>query len=233
MRMTVLVRTFLIGITCLAGLVASVSCMFQQKPPNRPPVIDQLQCSTDWLPSTEGQLLVTATDPDKDQLTYSWLADNGTLKADGNTATWTSPAAMGKYQITVIVNDGNGHEVRMVKDVKVIMNADGTQTPDPPVMLKMALPSTEVATGAKRIRIWTSATVQCVVDGANPQDLKYTWTASNGKLQAKGLSDGTASLVTWIAPGVAGDYTVDIVATDSKGNQAKGTASFKVFCCGN
>jgi hypothetical protein len=72
-----------------------------------------------------------------------------------------------------------------------------------------------------------------VVDGANPQDLKYAWTASNGKIQGKGLNEGTASQVAWIAPGAAGDYTLDVVVTDSRGNQARGTVNFKVFCCGN
>ncbi len=121
----------------------------------------------------------------------------------------------------------------MIKEVKVFVNADGTQTPDPPIVLKMTLPSSDNVTGAKRIRIWTSAPVECVVDGANPQDLKFAWTASNGKIQGKGLNEGTASKVAWIAPGAAGDYTLDVVVTDSRGNQATGTVNFKVFCCGN
>jgi len=212
----------------------NISCGTPQKPQaNRPPVIQQLEGPSSWTPGSEGQFKIVAMDPDGDKLTYSWLADNGTLRSDGDTATWISPDVMGKYNITAIVNDGNSHEVRVAKEVKVIMNADGSQTPDPPILLKMSLPSSDIATGAKRIRIWTPASVECVLEGTNAKDLKYAWTASDGRLGGKGLNEGTASKVTWIAPGVAGDYTVDLVVTDSQGNQAKGTANFKVFCCGN
>ena len=216
------------------AMLAAASCAAPQKSSeNRPPVITQLGGATDWAPLTEGQFSVTASDPDNDKLSYSWAADNGTLKASGDTAIWTSPAEMGKYKITATVNDGHGHEVSLVKEVRVFVNSDGSQTPDPPILLKMSWPASENSTGAKRIRIWTSAPVECVVSGVAPQDLKYEWTASNGRIQGKGLSDGTATRVTWIAPGVAGDYTLDVLVTDGQGNKGRGTVNFKVFCCGN
>jgi hypothetical protein len=234
MKINSVYSIFLVTILCITSTIVNASCTTTQKiQANRPPVIEQVGGPTGWAPSSEGEFSVTATDPDGDTLTYSWLADNGTLKQEGSKATWISPAVMGKYQITAIVNDGNGHEVRLIKEVKVFVNADGSQTPDPPILLKMTIPSSDNVTGAKRIRIWTSAPVECVVDGANPQDLKYAWTASNGKIQGKGLNEGTASQVAWIAPGAAGDYTLDVVVTDSRGNQARGTVNFKVFCCGN
>jgi hypothetical protein len=234
MKINALSSIFLILVLCITGTIVNTSCTTTQEiQANRPPVIEQIQGPTGWAPSSEGEFSVVATDPDGDTLTYSWLADNGTLKTEGSKATWMSPAAMGKYQITAIVNDGKGHEVRATKEVKVFVNADGTQTPDPPIVLKITLPSSDNVTGAKRIRIWTSAPVECVVNAANPQDLKFAWTASNGKIQGKGLNEGTASKVAWIAPGAAGDYTLDVVVTDSQGNQAGGTVNFKVFCCGN
>ena len=217
-----------------AIICLNISCAAPQKPQaNQAPIIDRIGGSTSWSPLSEGQFTVYATDPDGDKLTYTWLADNGTLTADGSTATWISPAAMGKYNITVVVSDGNGHDLRLTKEVVVFINADGSQTPDAPIILTMSLPSTDVATNAKRIRIWTSAQVECMVNGANARDLKFAWTASNGKIQGKGLNEGTASKVTWIAPGTAGDFTLDVVVSDNNGNLTKGTVNFKVFCCGN
>lgn len=177
--------------------------------------------------------MAIASDPDGDKLSYTWMADNGTLSGEGDAVSWTSPGEMGKYKITVIVKDGRGGEAHGTKDVKVIVNADGSLTPDPPVVLKMSIPSSEIAAASKRVYIWTSSPIECVVTGADSKDLKFAWTASNGRLQGKGLNEGAANKVTWMAPGVGGDFTVDVVAADSRGNQVTGTVKFKVYCCGN
>ncbi|MBN1691367.1 MAG: hypothetical protein JW901_10115 [Dehalococcoidia bacterium] len=217
-----------------ALLLANMSCTAQSETlENQPPVIRQINGPTDWAPATEGELSAIATDPDGDDITYTWLADNGTLTPNGDRAVWLSPDKMGKYNITVKAADTCGHESTMVKEIRVFLNADGSITPDAPVVLKMSIPSSDNITGAKRVRIWTSSPVECVVDGRDPQDLKYIWTASNGRIQGKGLTEGAASSVTWIAPGLAGDYTLEVVVNDSQGNQCKGTVNFKVFCCGN
>jgi len=224
--------TAITGIT-IVGLACATPATNPPSQQNHPPVINQVIGSTDWSPSIQGQMTCLASDPDGDELAYSWTADNGTITGQGNIISWTSPANMGKYNITVTVTDSKGLEATFVKEVKVFINADGTITPDTPVVIDITLPSTEVATAAKRIRIWTSSPVECRVEGADTKNLKYTWTPSNGRLQARGLTEGTASTVTWIAPGVAGDFTLDVVVADDKGNEAKGTVNFKVFCCGN
>ena len=200
---------------------------------NRPPVIEQIGGPTDWSPASDGQFTVTASDPDGDKLTYSWLVDNNTIEGNGIAASWTSPATMGKHMVTVVVNDGRGGETRGSREIKIIVNADGTQTLDAPVVLKMSFPSPEVVTGSKRVRIWSASPAECIVTGADPKDLKFAWTASNGRIQGKGLNEGTATTVTWIAPGVGGDFTLDVVVTDISGNQSKGTIKFTVYCCGN
>ena len=232
MKIALYISRLCIAILAPVALVSlNISCSTPSTPVvNRPPQIQQLSIFPEWLPLTEGQFSVTAFDPDGDNLTYTWVVDNTTITGNGATASWIAPAVMGKYNITVVVSDGKGHEVRGSREVKV---HDGSVIPDAPVVLKMSLPSTDAATGSKRIRIWTAAVIECVVNEANAKDLKFTGTSSNGKLQANGLNEGTASKVTWIAPGAAGDYTVDVVVTDNRGNQARGTVNIEVFCCGN
>jgi hypothetical protein len=218
-------------------LITLAACGVPQTSPksqsNRPPVIQQITGVNDWSPDSAGQFGVIASDPDGDKLTYTWLAENGTLTGDGDSVSWTSPSAMGKYKITVVASDGRGGETRQVKEVRVIINADGTQTLDAPVVLTISFPSSDNVTASKRCRIWTASPVDCLVTGADPKDLKFTWTTSNGKIQAKGLNEGTARSVIWIAPGVGGDWTLDVLVTDRQGNQAKGTVKFNVYCCGN
>lgn len=219
-----------ISIVALAGL----SCASQAAPqPNRPPMISGITGATDWSPNVEDEFICNASDPDGDTLTYRWSADDGTITGAGERITWRSPSAMGKYQITVTVTDSKGLEATMAKDVRVNINADGSTTPDAPVVLNLKVPAKDPVTASKRVRIWTSSTVECRVEGNDVKKLKYTWTPSNGKLQAEGLAEGTASSVTWIAPGAGGEYTLDVVVTDESGNEAKGTVKFDVFCCGN
>ena len=231
---TVILINLYAGVSCAAPAPAPV---IEPEPQvNRQPFIQQVNGSSDWSPLTEGQFTCIAIDADGDEMTYTWTADNGTLSGYGSTVTWISPATMGKYTVIVKVSDGKGGEAVAMQEARVIINADGSLSPDAPVVLKMPFPSTEVVTGAKRIRIWTALPIECLIEGADTKNLKFTWYAASGKLQAaKGmnLSDGTASRVDWIAPGVGGDFTVDVVVTDGIGNQAKGTVNFEVFCCGN
>ncbi len=215
-----------VNISCSAPAPASQA--------NRPPVVQQIIGSTDWSPQTEGQFTCIASDEDGDRLFYQWTADNGTINGSGATVTWMSPATMGKYNITVTVSDEKGGQDTAIQEARVIINADGSASPDAPVVLKMSLPSTEVVVGAKRMRIWTASPIVCNVEGAEAKNLKFTWSAASGKLQAAtgmNLNDGTASKVNWIAPGVGGDFKVHVIVTDSSGNEAKGTVNFEVFCC--
>lgn len=234
---SITVKTFTLCLFVLTALIippfACASPSTQTSNENSQPVIRQIMGMTDWSPSTEGQFSCLASDPDGDNLTYQWSADNGTISGDGEKISWASPARMGDYKITVTVRDGRGGETTMDKEIRVLINEDGSVTPDAPVVLELSFTSPEPATASKRIRIWTSSFVECKIEGTDPADLKYSWTPSNGKLQAKGLAEGKASLVTWIAPGVAGDFTLDVIATNGNGEEAKGTVNFKVYCCGN
>jgi len=230
-----------IVVTIFALALSSITCTAPKSPQadqapqlNRPPIIKSLYGSTNWEPQTEGDFTCVASDPDSDNLTYSWTADNGTIKGNGASAKWTSPSSMGKYNIHVTVSDGKNGETKASQEVRVLINADGSISADAPVILKMTFPAKETVTVAKRVRIWTASPIECLVDGTDASTLKYTWTAASGRFQAaKGLSleGGTAGKVNWIAPGAGGDYTVKVTLTDSSGHEAKGQVDFKVICC--
>jgi len=78
------------------------------------------------------------------------------------------------------------------------------------------------------IREWKplqESTLNCAMDGDEDNTLKYTWSADQGTIKGEGKQ------VTWIAPGVAGDYKVSVIVTDKQGNTAIGEVNFNVYCC--
>src|SRR5262249_1337546 len=55
-------------------------------------------------------LVANATDPDNDQLLYTWSVTGGRLSGEGRQVTWDlTGVADGTYTATVEVNDGNQH----------------------------------------------------------------------------------------------------------------------------
>ena len=55
-------------------------------------------------------LVANATDPDNDQLLYTWSVTGGRLSGEGRQVSWDlTGVADGTYTATVEVNDGNQH----------------------------------------------------------------------------------------------------------------------------
>ena len=184
----------------------------------------------EWNPGKENTLLCAARDPDGNQLTYVWTAENGTIKGDGQKVIWLPPGTTGDYEISVKVNNGKGGEASFSKHFSVTNPAP--PDPDKTVYLKMSVPSQNVATAEGRIRSFFTAEIQCDVEGRDPSDLTYTWGANGGKLMATGLNEGKASRVGWIAPQGGQDrYKVTVIVADKDGDQAMGEVNFEVLCC--
>jgi len=80
--------------------------------PNNPPVIESLTTDCPRVqPAGSGPITCEASDPDGDELTYTWSVERGTISGSGATVTWTAPSELGDYYITVTVSDGRGGEV--------------------------------------------------------------------------------------------------------------------------
>jgi hypothetical protein len=93
--------------------------------PNSPPVIEDL--STDCprvKPGGHGTITCVASDPDGDELTYTWKAERGAISGEGPEVVWTAPSEYGLYLITVTVSDGRGGEVSSSKVTN--LNEEGT-----------------------------------------------------------------------------------------------------------
>ncbi|MBN2001684.1 hypothetical protein JW935_29355 [candidate division KSB1 bacterium] len=97
----------LIFAVCLVIL----KCGVVEQLANRDPVIRDMTFSADSSYVFVGDTLeisVEASDPDKDELFYTWSATGGYfISKSGATALWVAPGEEGRYRIEVAVHDKN------------------------------------------------------------------------------------------------------------------------------
>ena len=80
-------------------------------------------------PGGDVQLTATASDPEGDELTYSWSAPQGSFsETDAATTCWTAPSRMGEVPIRVRVSDGS-----TFTQVSVIVTVSSEGVPALPV----------------------------------------------------------------------------------------------------
>ncbi len=87
---------------------------------NQPPVIIGLSANLDTVDAGD-EVLITclANDPDRDSITYSWIAINGSFNGSGQNVTWTSPISNGIHTIVCRVSDGEGGSDSSYVDIVV------------------------------------------------------------------------------------------------------------------
>ena len=78
----------------------------------------------------------------------------------------------------------------------------------------------------EQIKVWITKTIECIAEDPDGDQLRYTWSATGGKIQRDGAKIG------W-TPGQAGNYKVIVTVTDDKGGEAQASVNFHVLCCGD
>ncbi len=182
-------------------------------------------------PLEENPLICAAEDANKGDLSYTWSAEKGTIKGEGQTVTWTAPNSLGDYSVTVKVVSNKGGETTFSKKFKVTDDPYHNKTPDKTIYLNLTIPSDNAVIAKTKLRTFTTAEIQCNVNSVDPAGLTYNWTDGGGKLVAENLAAGRASRVGWIAPGASGFFTVTVVVSDKQGRQATGEVVVEVLCC--
>lgn len=185
----------------------------------------------EWMPRQEGTIICAVEGPADSALKYSWSAEQGVISGEGKEVKWTAPETEGNYRLTVQVSNTKGESAAFSKTFKVTANPYNNETPDSTIYLKLSMPSSSIVEAAARLRSYTTLEIECQVDGIDPAELTYKWTSPTGKIMGNGLAEGKANRVGWIAPGVAGDYSVSVTVSDKSGNSAEGKVNFNVYCC--
>ncbi|MBA7576423.1 hypothetical protein ES708_18264 [subsurface metagenome] len=65
-----------------------------------------------------------ASDPDGDELTYTWSAERGNISGEGKEVDWVAPNEFGTFAITVTVTDGRGGEASDERSIRVCTCGD-------------------------------------------------------------------------------------------------------------
>jgi len=170
----------------------------------------------------EVTLVANATDPDNDQLLYTWSVTGGRLSGEGRQVTWDlSGVANGSYTATVEVNDGNQHTATGNTTVTVA-DCTGCVAPPPPCPTVSVSCPTDVEANAP---ITFTASVAGGPEGAS---WTYNWSVSAGTISS---GQGTSSITVDTAnlAGQSVTATVSIGGADPSctGTTASCTTSIK------
>ena len=162
-------------------------------------------------PGGEATFTVSASDPDGDTLTYSWVDDNGNEVGTGQTYPWTAPETTGVYELKVIAKDGTSPAVSCVVQVMVKQNSS-------PTILNMWV-SPEVVRPGDTVKATVNA-----FDG-DGDAITYQWNQADMALSESGDSTYSLSIPADLAEGT---YPLKVTVTDSQGATTSQSADFTV-----
>lgn len=209
-----------------------------ERPPNQPPTVSSItpsmasilrpcppgQSSATCTPTgSEVTLVANASDPDNDQLLYTWSVTGGRLSGEGRQVTWDlSGVANGSYTATVEVNDGNQHTANGSTTVTVA-DCTGCVPPPPPCPTVSVSCPTDV--DADQPITFTAS----VSGGAEGASWTYNWSVSAGTISS-GQGTSTITVDTNNLGGQSVTATVSIGGADPSctGTTASCTTSVKL-----
>jgi hypothetical protein len=188
------------------GVAASPSAILKPCPPNT---------RAGSCTATGGTVALTATasDPENDQLLYTWSVTGGRLTGEGRSVVWDlSGVANATYTATVEVNDGNGHVANASTTVTVADCTDCERIPPPCPSLSVSVPS-EVKSGEP---------VTFTATGSD--EATYNWSVSAGTITS---GQGTSTIVVDTS-GLAGQSVTATVSLGGLDPSCSATASATV-----
>jgi len=202
----------------LAGLIILVvaalligSCV----PANQPPVISSLTANEEQIaPAGSCQIECIASDPDEDELSYTWSAGGGNISGEGSIVTWMAPDEPGAYTIVVKVTDGRDGEATTQLTIDVV-------APNHPPKI------VSLTSEWKRLKKASNSLITCVASDPDEDKLSYIWSAEAGNF-IEGPEEGT---VTWVAPNAYETYTITVTVTDGRGGEASDSVDIIVCSC--
>jgi len=182
---------------------------------NELPVISSLELITqgEINPEMTAQIRCDATDPEDEELSYTWSANYGTISGSGATVSWKAPVITGTFTINVEVSDGDNIVTDQLTITVLAPN-------NPPVMESLT-------TNCPRVKMGGTATITCEAVDPDGDELTYTWSAERGNVSGEG------AIVSWVGPNEYGTFSVTVTVTDDRGGEATDEINIMVCSCGS
>ena len=200
-----------------AGAFTTIDAPRQLEEPNQPPSVSASCHPCTVVPGGEVRLTATASDPNGDDLTYSWTASQGAFSGgtDAAATRWTAPAASGRVTIRVEVSDNQGgsESATVAVTVEVV-------TIEPPNR------SPRVRASCDPCEVPRLGEVELKAKASDPDgdELTYAWSAPAGSFS--GGAD--AATARWTAPDSLGPVTIRVEVTDGYGGSASAEVTIEV-----
>ncbi len=169
---------------------------------NTPPSILSLTANPDSVEENgTSELTCNASDPDNDNLRYTWDASSGSISGSGNNVTWSAPNSVGTYAVSCNVSDGNGGQ-----DIQSININVFSSNSSPTINSLSATPDTVSKNGISDLI--------CIASDPDNDPLSYNWIVTNGTIS------GTGDTVSWIAPDTTGTFIISCTVSDGNGGES-------------
>lgn len=153
-------------------------------------------------------IVVAASDPDNDKLTYTWSADKGQISGNGVRATYTAPQNPCSATVTVKVSDGKNHTVTASCRF-TCFKVDEPDPPDPPVNQAPIIVS--LVADPSNVKVNEISKLTATATDPEGDALTYSWSSTGGSIQS--TSGNTAM---WKAPELAVGCTVTVSVSDGR-----------------
>ncbi len=209
-------KVSVIAFALLIMLTPLLACGGTEAPPppppsgNQAPVISNLFAEKSTIiPNAETKITCNASDPNGDELTYTWTTTAGNITETYKTFVfWKAPDFAGEFEISVTVDDGNGGTAS--RSCAVTVQA----TEIPVIDSLIAEPAT--------LEPNETSTITCNAHDPDAGELTYTWSASGGTVS------GTGKVITWKAPAVTGEFLIKVKVDDGEDGIVEGSVRIVV-----
>ncbi len=174
---------------------------------NRPPRFKSLVPEQKTLFIDDSmRVFATATDPDGDDVEYSWSAAQGEISGEGKTITYHAKNAVGMVSINCIISDPSGAKDTTSISIEVINNHN------PEIKSLKADPA--------ELNVGETTSLHCDAIDGDGDSLEYIWQSDAGSFS------GTGATVQWQAPDYLGFQKIYCTVND--GNDGEASDSLEI-----